>query len=97
MTASEQVPTCACGKNLHIWQNPWNHADGCPMTPVTASETEVAADAALDLTPGGRCTVCLYALGLHSPDCRRTTPAHPDERAHATKNARVPTDKGSSQ
>ncbi len=28
------VPTCACGKNLDIWKNPWNHQSWCDRQPV---------------------------------------------------------------
>lgn len=37
--AHERVPVCPCGRNLHIWQNPWNHAAGCSMQPVAKDET----------------------------------------------------------
>lgn len=40
---------CPCGRNLHIWQNPWNHEPGCPMTPSRISDDAVlAADAEVE-------------------------------------------------
>jgi hypothetical protein len=32
-TEPDRPPTCACGLNLNIWQNPWNHEPGCLMRP----------------------------------------------------------------
>jgi hypothetical protein len=32
-TDQQAAEVCACGLNLSIWQNPWNHRRGCPMQP----------------------------------------------------------------